>query len=205
MAGIALVRDGQCLAKESWLTMRGNPGVLVKNIACLRARAALPWEQLDLVLVGCGPGQYAGLRISVTAAKAIQLPGNGAVRGISSAYALLAQARTNHPHAKAIIACGDARRNHLWLFTWLAMDPGNTPAMQCLSRETFAHMRLPEETLVLSPDYQRLQKDLHLPRQACWIEHDVFPDPETMIHEACRTHALLSTPEIQYVHPPVFA
>jgi len=202
-AGIALWREGQCRAQSGWATTRGEPGRLVQAIQELCRAQAQPWNQLDAVLVGCGPGQYAGLRVSVTAAQALQLPGAGRVLGIDSPHAMLAAARRNHPNAPAIVICGDARRNHVWSFVWSVTTPTRHPAMRCIPKDDWSSLDLPPGTIVASPDFRRLQPHLSIPPRTCWHEGDIAPDPADMIRLALEHPSLLHAPEILYVHPPV--
>ena len=201
--GVALWHKGQCHAKECWPSIRGNPGQLVQTIETMRNRCHLAWHQLDAVLVGCGPGQFAGLRVSVTAAMALQLPNKGPVLGIASAYAMLDATRLAHPDAPAIIICGDARRNHIWLYQWPQKSTETYPRLHCISHEQARNLTTPEGTIAASPDFQRLQKRLPLPATTHWIQEDIAPDPEHMIRVALANPTLLGPPDIQYVHPPV--
>ena len=200
-AVIALFHNNQCLQEACWPSTRGNPGTLVANIQRLFDDADLPWHALNSVLVGCGPGQYAGLRISVTVAQTLQLPVQGKVYGISSAYALLTGAQGAHPQAPAIVACGDARRKHLWLYVWESGHP--LPQMQCLPCDTIAEMVVPTGTLFLSPDFDRLSPRLQLPSTSQWITGNQLPTAAAMIEIANAYPSARTAPTIQYVHPPV--
>jgi len=203
-AGLALWQGGACKARRTWPATRGNPGQLVQNIVALRQTCNLAWNQIDAILVGCGPGQYAGLRVSVAVAQGLQLPGRGRVMGMESPYAMLAQTRDAHPEAPAIIICGDARRNHVWLYLWSKADTPLSPALRCIEMDACKHLSLPAGSVFASPDFGRLLNRMPIPGTASWVETDIFPEPDNMIRTALETPALLTQPEICYVHPPVF-
>jgi len=203
-AVIGLVRDNQCLKQICWPSSRGNPGTLVANIQELCHTAAIPLEKLDAILVGCGPGQYAGLRVSVTVAQTLQLPAGGEVWGICSAYPLFEVARETHPHVSSLVVCGDARRNHIWLYQWNRdAEQQPPPDMQCLPIDALADIELPDNTLIASPDYERLHTRLQLPGNAQWIMGNQAPTVPAIMRLIQRHPLARTKPVIQYVHPPV--
>lgn len=200
---LALFQASHCLGQEAWQNRRGNSGTLVSAIATMRHAANIEWTQIEAILIGCGPGQYAGLRASVAAAQAIQLPAKGKVIGIASAYAMLAAAHAANPDAPALVVCGDARRNHIWTYSWLAGAPQSYSSMQCLPLPACSKLQYPSGSLILSPDYDRLCERLDLPHNMNWIPDNQSPDPTYMLQIAYAQPALLGPPDIHYVHPPV--
>ncbi len=202
-AVIGLVRENQCLQQIGWPSSRGNPGTLVANIQELCHTAAIPLQKLDAILVGCGPGQYAGLRVSVTVAQTLQLPAGGEVWGICSAHALFEVVKETHPHASSVVVCGDARRNHIWLYQWNRDAEQQPPAMQCLPVDALADIELPDNTLIASPDYERLHTRLQLPGKAQWVIGDQAPTVPAIMRFVQRHPLARTKPVIQYVHPPV--
>ena len=202
-AVIGLIQNGACAAERCWPSSRGNPGILVGQIQELLEATATPWHSLDAILVGCGPGQYAGLRVSVTVAQTLQLPAHAQVAGICSAYALRAAAITQVETA-SIIICGDARRNHIWYYHWNPAEPhAQLPTMQCIPASAFAEIPQAEGCIVASPDYERLHERLLLPANAHWIEGDQHPTASAMFQAASQYPTVITAPDIRYVHPPV--
>lgn len=204
LSSIVLAQGQACLGQQTWQASRGNSGILVKNIAAVCRAANMPWEKLDLILIGCGPGQYASLRASVAAAQAIQLPSQGRVCGIPSAYALLVAARTAHPNSPGIIICGDARRNNIWMYHWQPTSQIEFPPMQCVNTEALQSLQVAQGTSIISPDYARLQPRLPIPAAANWIDADRHPDATDLIQAARQDPSIIGPPDIHYVHPPVF-
>lgn len=68
---------------------------------------------LEEVVVGVGPGNYTGMRMAVTTAKAIAMGGDTIVNGISSGRAALRRLIKESPGGRHIFA-GDARRGRWW-------------------------------------------------------------------------------------------
>lgn len=187
-----------------WLSTRGNSGKLVANICKLCEQTDVPIHALDEVWVGCGPGQYAGLRISVTVAQSIQLPSRGKVRGICSAHALLMEMHLTYPQAPAIAVCGDARRNHVWLYRWTPETAASAPPdMQCIPIEALADESMPAGCIVASPDYERLYDRLKLPATATWIPGNQTPTVPSIIQLTQSFTDVFTHPQVHYVHPPV--
>ena len=199
-AVVGVIRDGQCLAQHQWTSSRGSPGILVSQIQALLHDTATAWHALDAILVGCGPGQYAGLRVSVTVAQALQRPAHAQVVGICSAYALCAAATAE---TADILVCGDARRNHIWLYHWKHETRQASPALQVISRTDVASINAPEGSILISPDYARLHEQLPIPETVQWMEGDRHPTAEAIYKAACSYPDAITSPEILYVHPPV--
>jgi tRNA threonylcarbamoyl adenosine modification protein YeaZ len=203
-ASIAISSRGKCLAKKNWSSAKANAGILIQNLEQLRETAGISWDQLHSILVGCGPGQYAGLRVSIVAAQTLQLPGKGSTYGIPSAYSMLSSMHAFVPQYTAYIACGDARRNHIWTYVWIPGDTRRFPEMQCLSTQAFSQLIVPDKTCVVSPDYERLQDKIDLPLGAHWKSENTFPHAEQLLQIATAHPEVCTAPEIIYVHPPVF-
>lgn len=203
-ASVAIAIDDTCMAKQSWFSTRGNPGKLLREIDQLRKKMQTSWEQFNKILIGCGPGQYAGLRASMTVAQALQLPAKGKTYGIPSAYAVLAKRFGSEENGAGIIVCGDARRNHIWAYHWCPNLKPALPQMQCLTREDFSKLDVPADTRVVSADYDRLHGNVELPQGAHWKAENEFPDAEHLIQLATSyPEDVLQAPDIIYIHPPV--
>lgn len=64
--------------------------------------------------VGRGPGSYAGLRVSLTAANGWALPEHKPVWTVSSGAALAAELFAEQPEVPRVVVSGDARRGMIW-------------------------------------------------------------------------------------------
>ena len=92
-------RDGKTGMTREWANNRKNSGEFFRNLAEVQTRFGLP----DRIVVGLGPGSYAGTRIAISAAIGLQMAGNAELVGLSSLCAVA----TDSPEYAVI---GDARR-----------------------------------------------------------------------------------------------
>jgi len=110
----ACVLDGSTVVAEETLVLdRGHAEALLPLIE--RVMAAVPggFESLDRVAVTVGPGSFTGLRVGISAARAIGLAAGVPVVGVTTLSAFLAPlvaAGGNRLNAAAI----DARHGHLY-------------------------------------------------------------------------------------------
>lgn len=70
-AGIGLSEHGVAVAEFVWRTRSNHSVELLPNVAMLLERLGARKEDLTAVFVCTGPGSYAGLRVGVSAAKAM--------------------------------------------------------------------------------------------------------------------------------------
>ncbi len=83
---------------------------LLALAAALLERAALPWDALDLVAVGIGPGGYTGLRIGISSARGLARATGARLVGVGTLRALA------QPVAgRAVAAVLDARRGETFV------------------------------------------------------------------------------------------
>ena len=78
------------LAEESLALARGHAEALLPLVERVMARVEGGFESLDRVAVTVGPGSYTGLRVGLSAARAIGLAANIPVVGVTTLSALLA-------------------------------------------------------------------------------------------------------------------
>lgn len=89
---VALWRDGECLAHRAGRMPRGQSEALAPMIEAVRNEADVDFSSLDAVAVTRGPGAFTGLRIGLSAARALALALDKPCIGISTFDALLADA-----------------------------------------------------------------------------------------------------------------
>jgi|SRR5581483_2077096 len=109
VATVAVVHDGEVLGEARSRAVT----VLADADALLRAGSLTP-RDLDLLVVGVGPGSFTGVRIGLAAARGLALALDLPVAGVSTLAALAAGA----PDAVPVI---DARRREV--FTLVAGEP----------------------------------------------------------------------------------
>jgi tRNA threonylcarbamoyladenosine biosynthesis protein TsaB len=96
---VALLDGDQLRLDESITSDRSHSSALFVTLEKARARI----EHLDQIVVGLGPGSYAGVRIAIAAALGLHLSLGARLVGIPSVAALATS-------ALAYLAIGDARR-----------------------------------------------------------------------------------------------
>ncbi|MBK8340255.1 MAG: tRNA (adenosine(37)-N6)-threonylcarbamoyltransferase complex dimerization subunit type 1 TsaB [Flavobacteriales bacterium] len=128
LCSVALVNDGRLVAE------RNEEGVghihaerLHVLVQQVMEEAVVPFDRLNAVAVGIGPGSYTGLRIGVSAAKgychALGIPiiGVGTLHVLAAAYRAL---EVNAPADEVLLPMIDARR--MEVFT-LSLDEEGRP------------------------------------------------------------------------------
>ena len=96
---VALSTDGELRLEETFTADRSHSASLFTVLERARKLA----ERIDLIAVGLGPGSYAGVRISISAAIGFQLGLGARIVGLPSVAAL-------ETAALRYFAIGDARR-----------------------------------------------------------------------------------------------
>src|SRR5213592_4102220 len=93
-----LDNDGVELSRE-WPNDRKNSGALFKNLDAVTKKVGAP----ETIIVGLGPGSYAGTRIAISAAIGMQLSCDARLIGLPSICAI-------ETDAQEYCIVGDARR-----------------------------------------------------------------------------------------------
>jgi len=158
--GSLCVYDGaRVLAHEAWDEPAArHPGIYDVLPRLLRAAGA-EWAKLTAVAVGRGPGSFSGIRVALTAARAIALPTRLPVLAVSSGEAL-ARAVAQEADAPArIVVAGDARRGAIWYAVFHRHGTEARPEgdWTLAAAQDFA-ARVPEGALLVTSDPARLSK-----------------------------------------------
>ena len=91
--------DGKTEFTREWPNDRKNSAAFFENLQAVRRKLGAP----ETIIVGLGPGSYAGTRIAISAAIGIQLSSDARLIGYPSICAL-------ECHSQEFCAIGDARR-----------------------------------------------------------------------------------------------
>lgn len=105
----ALLRGDSVLAQRREEMAKGQAERLMPLLEELLTEGGVTWADLNAIAVGIGPGNFTGIRISVSAARGLALGLDVPAIGVSS---LEAQA---FGQEKPVISSLDARRDHLYL------------------------------------------------------------------------------------------
>ena len=110
---VALARDGVVLAEACELGGRDTKAfALIEKVL---AAAKIAREEIEVIVVGLGPGSYTGIRAAIAVAQGWQLARGVKLLGISSAECLAAQAQGIFGRVNVVI---DAQRGEFYLATW---------------------------------------------------------------------------------------
>ncbi|WP_420005205.1 tRNA (adenosine(37)-N6)-threonylcarbamoyltransferase complex dimerization subunit type 1 TsaB [Arenibacterium sp. LLYu02] len=105
----ALLRGDQILVQSQEEMAKGQAERLMPLLEETLSVAGVTWADLDAIAVGIGPGNFTGIRISVSAARGLALGLDVPAIGVSALEALAAG------HAGPTVASLDARRDHLYV------------------------------------------------------------------------------------------
>jgi tRNA threonylcarbamoyladenosine biosynthesis protein TsaB len=97
-------QDGEIHLVEEWANDRKNSGEFFQSLAKIQKEFGPP----DRIVVGLGPGSYAGTRIAISAAIGLQLASKAELIGLSSLCAI----ECDQPEYAVV---GDARRQSFFL------------------------------------------------------------------------------------------
>lgn len=104
----ALLRGGRIVARHSEEMGRGQAERLFPLLEDLLAGSGAAWADLTRIGVGIGPGNFTGIRISVSAARGLALSLGIPAIGVSTFDAI----RNTQPQARAAVP---APRDHVYL------------------------------------------------------------------------------------------
>lgn len=113
-ACIAEDASDDLLAQESLAMERGHAEALLPLLERVVARVEGGFESLDRVAVTVGPGSYTGLRVGLSAARAIGLALGVPVVGVTTLSALLAPLLAEDDE-RLLVAAIDARHGQIYL------------------------------------------------------------------------------------------
>ena len=191
---VALVENGEVMAEKSWEETFKNRQQLFDSMAEL----GVDWEQVDLFAVGRGPGAFSGMRIGFSIINSLAAPGGKPVYALNSGAALAAQCGADRT---AVV--GDARRKKVWAGIFSGTELKKD--FQLLELEELKGF-IPEDTLVVSPDHDRLEELLEN-FQTLDVAEPVFPTAGVLGKLVAQRleEGIESEPfEPLYMHPPVF-
>lgn len=212
---VALMQGSEIIAVKEWSDNYASAPIWLLESTQMVTNAGFSLEQIHCYICGLGPGSFSGIRSALATVQGLALPGNKLIKGVSSAASIALSIMTSTIPAVTVI--GDARRNQLWHVTYCSA-PDSQGLLLGSNRVPYHDKRdftltpaeqivtiLPPDTLIVSPDWLRLQPLLLsafapdrllqkpvMPSVSClgWLAH----------YSPANTN---KTPQPIYLHPPV--
>ncbi len=161
-AGLALMTGDTVHARQCWTAVRRGADPLFDIWRELLDRSGVAPAAIKELVVGLGPGNYTGLRVSLAAARLWALPGNVPVTGVGSSLAMAVAAVDNvaalATAAMPVVVVGDARRDSVWMVRYPS-PVGLHSAEQApviVSRAEWLRQSDSEAAIWTSADWERL-------------------------------------------------
>lgn len=149
--GLALVRDGECLARLRE-DGRDQAARLLPAIGEVLDRAGVARREIGLIAITIGPGSFTGVRVGLAAARGLAVALDRPLAGIATTDVLLAQAKTRDRQIAAVI---DSR-----LGDWfVALDSGDRVPFIASTAQLAERLGGGPATLV-GPDVARLAESI---------------------------------------------
>lgn len=118
---VALIEDGQVVARLHEIVQRGHAERLVPMIAELPGG-----DRADAIAVDCGPGSFTGLRVGIAAARGLGLGWGVPVRGFSSLALIAAAGFRARPSAELAVVI-EGGHGEVFMQTFAATLQALTP------------------------------------------------------------------------------
>ncbi len=113
---------------------KGQAEHMMPMLEEMLATEGIGWRDLDAIGVGVGPGNFTGIRISVSAARGLALGLGKPAIGVST---LEAQAFGLVEYGRSIVSCLDARRGRAYMQVFARNLDLPPPALVEMSKESF--------------------------------------------------------------------
>ena len=148
---VALAKDGAIACDRVFEGADSRSGDWVMKVREFLETCGAGIKDLDRIVVGIGPGSFAGIRAALAFAQGVALGSKCEVKGLPSANALAAAAEG--PFA----VVGDARRG----MYWIALFDGARPVVPVFQvTEAELGLRVPLSAKVVTPDAKRIDAKL---------------------------------------------
>lgn len=206
---VAILADDGILAESSWADAPRDGRRLFEAIATILREANLTAAEIDLFAAGRGPGNYSGMRVALTAAAAMALPGGRPVYAVDSGIAL-ADEVLQEVAADDVMIAGDARRGYGWTALFHRAADGSatarTPWALMAHKDLAGHV--PRGGVAATSEWERLSAAAGLvaSSECPWLPRSLYPRAAVIGRRAAGLHRRgeLSGPASPiYLHPPV--
>lgn len=190
---VAFAVDGRVSASRVFSGTDARSGDWPVKVRDFLASQDAAFSDVDEIVVGQGPGSFAGIRAALAFAQGLALPAGKRVRGLPSTYAL-----TRDGARTAVV--GDARRGLFWVALYDGVE--NVKDFALVPKEGLGNA-VPEHFAVVTPDGARIEPLL----QSVFGHHykgSMTPLAERLAEVAiAREEVLVDEPLPIYLQPPV--
>jgi tRNA threonylcarbamoyl adenosine modification protein YeaZ len=140
--GAALLIDGRIVAQRHEEMPRGQAERLMPMLDEVMAEGGLGWDDLDVIAVGTGPGNFTGIRVGVAAARGLALGLQRPAIGVSAFEALRGHIAAKPRLPREVITLPSRNGTFVQLFEdgLPSGDPLEHPA-NASSLDAFGHLR----------------------------------------------------------------
>ena len=205
---VALFRDRRLMDQITWENRPREHHLMFAEMERLLVRQDVDASLIQRVAVGRGPGNYSGLRLSMTAANAFLLPSGRRPYAVSSGEAL-AWSRLQEGEAEAVAVIGDARRGLCWwgVYYYDGYLATSDEDWQLAAFDVLPEL-IPEEAILLSPDAKRIATSYPVEKTFAirWPEDDAVPTADMVGRLALEKITLgFASEDLAplYIQPPV--
>jgi len=172
VGSVALRRDVALLGERTLDTQQHHSSLLLPTIDELLRTHGLTPHNVELWVVGLGPGSYTGIRVGIAAAKGFALACGRPLVGAGSVEALVLEHGAKHSGAVAAIV--DARRGEVYFSLSVA---GKTAVpLQVIALDALPRF-VSQPTLFIGPEIKRYEPEIRrrLGERALFPLTDVHP------------------------------
>lgn len=134
---VAVGRGAKVLAEAAEPDARGAAAFgMIENVL---AEAKVDREEIEMIVVGLGPGSYTGIRSAIAVAQGWQLAREIKLLGVSSVTAVAAQAQSTKTYGRIQVVI-DAQRNEFYLAAYEILE-SSLKEIESLKILPFAEVR----------------------------------------------------------------
>ncbi|MEI7436405.1 MAG: tRNA (adenosine(37)-N6)-threonylcarbamoyltransferase complex dimerization subunit type 1 TsaB [bacterium] len=207
---LAILDGARVIAEQNWIELRPHRAALFDGLQKLLVDTGLPAEAFGSFAVGLGPGGFAGLRMAVSLAQGLALPGGALLHAVSSA-AVIAAGVLRETSTDRVAVIGDARRGRVWMGVFDRCDggPGRAGEWELLPDAATLAARLDAQQVqaVASPDAEAISLAMQVSTagRLCLpaVRRPTAAGLGQLVHTR-RAHAIVSEPLTPiYIHPAV--
>ena len=205
---VALLEGSGLMAGRTWKENGGRNQFLFTALPAVLQEAHLDAGSVDVFAVGFGPGSFSGIRVSLSAARAMALPGEKPVGGITSGEAIARDIQQEESSTR-IVVVGDARRNRLWFAVFEEVeDELRTVVPYALTSPAELPAQLRRGSTLVTPDWDRIGGTLKevTPGNVTLIEEQRVPRAQTVGKTVLlkrKSGSQMEPLQPVYMHPPV--